>query len=59
MNREEILNTIRMLAKSQGLYGRLLRDIENAPEDVREEYLSKLERQNFKEPVDLVLYLEE
>ena len=53
MTREEILENIKMLAKSQGYYGRLLREIE---ED--ETILDTLEGQNFNDVVDMVLFLE-
>lgn len=53
MTREEILENIKMLAKSQGFYGRILRAIE---ED--DSILDTLEEQNFKDVIDLVLYLE-
>jgi hypothetical protein len=56
MTKEEILNTFRMLAKSQGFYGRLLNEIENA--DNRDEILENLEKQNFSDPVDLILAIE-
>ena len=51
MNKDQILETIRGLAKSQGLYGRILLDI-------TDELLDYLEAQNFESPVDLVLFLE-
>lgn len=53
MTREEILENIKMLAKSQGFYGRVLRAIE---ED--DSILDTLEEQNFNDVVDMVLYLE-
>lgn len=53
MTREEILENIRMLAKSQGFYGRILRAIE---ED--DSILDTLEEQNFNDVIDLVMYLE-
>ena len=53
MTREEILENIKMLAKSQGFYGRVLRAIE---ED--DSIIDTLEEQNFKDVIDLVLYLE-
>lgn len=53
MTREEILENIKMLARSQGYYGRLLRAIE---ED--ESILDRLEEQNFNDVVDMVLFLE-
>ena len=56
MKANEILETIKMLAKSQGFYGRLLNDIETSEE--RENILAELESQNFKDPVDLVMFFE-
>lgn len=53
MTKEQILGTIKSLAMSQGLYGRLLLDIHNNPE-----ILDRLEEQNFQEPLDLVLFIE-
>ena len=53
MNKMQILETVRGLAKSQGMYGRLLEVLE-----LNEEALGYLERQGFKDPVDLVLFLE-
>ena len=52
MTREEILENVKMLARSQGYYGRLLRAIED------ETILDTLEEQNFNDVVDMVLYLE-
>lgn len=51
MNRSEIKSVIQSLARSQGMYGRLLRQI--TPEGY-----DYLEEQKFKDPVDLVLWLE-
>ena len=61
MNREDILNAIRMLAQSQGFYGRLLARILEVKEydpDTYEEFMAELEAQNFGDPVDMVLYFE-
>lgn len=57
MNREEILETIRSLAKSQGFYGRLLFVLSSDEPDAVA-YLNYLEEQNFKDTVDLVMFLE-
>lgn len=61
MKREEILNIIKELAKSQGFYSRLYIDLlyakDNHPEEY-EEVMQELESKNFKDPVDLILYLE-
>ncbi len=57
MTRNEIINTIESLAKSQGFYSRLYSFLnENSEES--EKYLDLLENENFKDPVDLILYLE-
>lgn len=57
MNRKEILNAISNLSSSQGFYGRLYEQLTNESED-SERFLSELEAQNFKDSVDLILYLE-
>lgn len=51
MKKQEILEVLRSLARSQGLYGRILRDI-------TDEGLEYLENQNFKDALDLVLFIE-
>lgn len=58
MEREQILETILMLAQSQGFYGRLYRDITDADEEDRECFLSELEAQNFSNELDLIYYFE-
>lgn len=65
MKEKEILQTIKMLANSQGFYGRLYRDLmemKNSDNEIDNanyyECIEELEKQNFKDGVDLVLYLE-
>lgn len=53
MTKEQILGEIKSLAMSQGFYGRLLRDINENPA-----MLDELERQNFKDGLDMILFLE-
>ena len=53
MNREQILSTIKSLAMSQGFYGRLLCAI-NEDENI----MDQLVAQNFKDSLDMILYLE-
>lgn len=53
MKSDEILNIIKSLAQNQGFYGRLLEQIQD-----NEEALEYLEQQNFKDSVDLILFLE-
>lgn len=57
MNKEQILNAIKELAQSQGFYGRLYRDLTDGSEQA-ETMLNTLVEQNFKDKVDLVLYIE-
>lgn len=58
MNKEEILQTLKSLAQSQGLYGRVLNSLYELTEEERDNILTYLEDQNFKDPVDLVLFIE-
>lgn len=58
MKEKEILETFRQLARSQGHYGRLLDHIEDMPRHNYRELFEILEAQNFKDSVDLILYLE-
>ena len=61
MNREQILETIVSLSHSQGFYQRLLEHLLFLRENKREAFndaMENLEEQNFKDAVDLVLYLE-
>lgn len=61
MNREQIREVIRSLAKSQGLYGRLDNYLDDLQQGYPDEYntlMLKMEKENFKDAVDLVLYVE-
>ena len=58
MKREEIMETIKTLASSQGLYSRLYRDLMELDEDEYDEVMTKLESQNFKDGVDLIMSIE-
>lgn len=57
MKREEIMETIKSLAGSQGSYGRLYGDLMELDEDEYDEVMTKLESQNFKDGVDLVMFI--
>ena len=57
MKKEEILSAIRSLAASQGFYGRLLMALSSDEPDAVA-YLEYLEEQNFKDVIDLVMFLE-
>ena len=58
---EEVVDVIKMLSYSQGFYGRLLEEIlyieENEP-DKYEVFKTVIEKQEFKNPVDVVLFFE-
>lgn len=46
------------LARSQGAYGRLLRNIDNLNEDDRERFWIEMEAQNFADDIDVILFIE-
>lgn len=54
MNAEEILLTLRKLAKHNGSYGKVYEYVLENPS-----FLDNLESLNFKDEVDLILYLED
>jgi hypothetical protein len=61
MKWDDIINVFRELAGSQGFYGRLLRDLEALKETDPDRYadaVSEFEAQNFRDAVDVVLYVE-
>lgn len=61
MKEREILDTFERLSHSQGLYGRILRDLEETKKSDPEAYqetMELLEAQNFKDSVDLIMYIE-
>lgn len=58
MKRNEILNTFRMLARSQGFYGRILAAINEMSEEQYEDFMGELEAQNFADSVELVIFME-
>lgn len=53
MNKEEILKSIKTLSKSQGFYQGLYENLKS-----NNELLEYLEKQNFKDIMDLILFLE-
>ncbi len=58
MKRDKIMELFEKLSKSQGFYGRLLRDLRDLDEETLESVWSELEAQGFKDEIDLILYLE-
>ena len=58
MKREQILQTIRSLARSQGFYGRLLEELKQMSASEFDMYMEILEARKFNDEVDLVLFFE-
>lgn len=61
MKREEIIENIKILASGQGFYCRLYNKLMTLQkEDITKfnEIMEELESQNFKDGVDLVMYIE-
>lgn len=56
MNKQEIMEAIKGLAGSQGLYGRLYEYIKENGDDGA--LLNYLAMQNFKDKVDMVMFIE-
>lgn len=57
MSKQEILDNILMLSRSQGSYGRLYEQLTAGTEE-SEEALNMLKSQNFGDVVDMVLFIE-
>lgn len=57
MKKEQILNAISNLSASQGFYGRLYEKLTDGTEE-SEAFLSTMEKQNFGDVVDMVMWLE-
>ena len=58
MTFEECLDVIKSLSRSQGFYGRLLRDINELDVNSLEELRKEWENKQFKSDLDFILYLE-
>lgn len=61
MSWREVIDVIKMLAHSQGFYGRLLRSIEEQYEEDYENweaFMQYLEEQKFKDALDVVMFFE-
>lgn len=56
MSRSEVMVLIRNLSKSQGFYGRLLSQLEEAEEEDRNEWLDSFK--NCKDSLDVVMQIE-
>lgn len=61
LDRNDIIAVFQSLARSQGFYGRLLRELGDAKRNDPEEYenfMRHLEKQQFADDVDLIMYIE-
>lgn len=61
MTRRQILDTIKDLARSQGLYGRIydaIKSLKEADPEQYDSFMNHLVNQQFSDPVDLVLFFE-
>lgn len=61
MNRDEIMDAIKMLASSQGFYSRMysgLCEMRDNDPDEYDQIMTQLEEQNFKDAVDMVMFFE-
>ena len=58
MKWNEILGVFESLAKSQGFYSRVLESINELSDDELEHTIRCFEEQNFKDVVDLILFME-
>ena len=62
MDIEEVVDVIEMLSYSQGFYGRLLEEILYIEENEPQKYSvfkEIIEKQEFEDPVDVVLFFEQ
>ena len=59
MTMDDIMNTIKSLACSQGMYGRLLNAIQNLDKDDYNRLKEDWESRGFKDAVDFVLFIEQ
>lgn len=61
MKRDDIIGLIAELAQSQGMYGRLLRDLLELKSEDPETYdnaMNELEEKDFKDPIDFIMWYE-
>lgn len=57
-NFQMLLSTCRTLSCSQGFYGRLLAELEGMNDLERLNLVEELERQNFNDTLDVIMWLE-
>ena len=58
ITQKQVREWLEMLAQSQGFYGRLLRDFNNAESYVRRNFMSALHENKVQNSLDFVMYIE-
>ena len=58
MDRHEIEQALIQLSHAQGFYGRILNEIGNLPDHMREEFWGGLESRRFNDIIDVIMYFE-
>lgn len=58
LTQKEVRSWMVQLAQSQGFYGRLLRDFNNAEPYVRRNFMSALHENKVQDSLDFVMYIE-
>lgn len=56
LTKELVRDWLQSLARSQGFYGRLLRDLDEG--DIWEDFIAELREHGVKEPLDMVMLIE-
>lgn len=58
MSFDDVYDLISSLARSQGFYGRLKRDIDSLDEEDYCEFVQMIEDQDFQDDIDVILFFE-
>ena len=58
LDRNDIMSLFSSLARSQGFYGRLVRAINEANDESREEFWQNLESKKFTNEMDVIIFIE-
>lgn len=58
LDRNDIMSLFSSLARSQGFYSRLVRAINDADEETREEFWQNLESKKFTNEMDVIIFIE-
>jgi hypothetical protein len=58
MGVKDLIELCKQLSKSQGFYGRLLRQLQEADDDTLNEINKTMLKHNFKDTLDIVLWVE-